>query len=82
MRLNPYRVMWIMVVFDLPVLSKKQRREANNFRKHLEALGFMRLQYSVYYRHCGTRENMAAEIKRVERNLPSEGEGEYFQFYG
>ena len=34
--------MWCVVMFDLPVGTKKQRSEANRFRNHLFDLGFCR----------------------------------------
>lgn len=69
-----------MVTFDLPVQTKKQRASATKFRKRLEELGFMRLQYSVYHRFCGNRERMEAEINKVKRNLPPEGSVSIFNF--
>ena len=33
--------MWCVVMFDLPVGTKKQRSEANRFRNHLFDLGFV-----------------------------------------
>ena len=32
-RLNAYHIMWLFVFFDLPVTTKKERREATRFRK-------------------------------------------------
>ena len=37
-RLNAYRVMWLFVFFDLPVTTKKQRKEATRFRKSLKKM--------------------------------------------
>lgn len=80
MRFNPYRIMWIMVVFDLPVQTKKQRHQANVFRKQLKSMGFFMHQYSVYFRCCGSRENMASDIKKVRNNLPKYGHVSVFNF--
>ena len=33
MELNKYRVMWLFVFFDLPTETKKDRRNAQQFRK-------------------------------------------------
>ena len=34
-RLNAYRVMWVMVLYDLPTDSKASMKAANLFRKQL-----------------------------------------------
>ena len=43
-----YRFMRVIVFFDLPVKTKKDRREYSNFRKYLVKSGFMMMQESVY----------------------------------
>lgn len=40
--------MRIMVLFDLPVLTEKQRRDYREFRKYLLKAGFFMMQESVY----------------------------------
>ncbi len=72
-RLNEYRVLWIMVLFDIPVVSKKQRKAATTFRKRIMADGFTMFQYSIYVRHCPSVENANVHIKRVKGLLPDEG---------
>ena len=37
-RLNAYRIMWLFVFFDLPVMTKPERHTATHFRKFLEKL--------------------------------------------
>lgn len=48
--LSGYRLMWIFVMFDLPVGSKKETREATKFREYLLDEGFEMSQFSVYAR--------------------------------
>ena len=72
-RLNAYRVMWLFVFFDLPTLSKKERKEAARFRKDLEKDGFTMMQYSVYIRHCPSKENRDVHVKRIKTAVPEEG---------
>jgi len=74
MELSGYRFMWILAMFDLPTDTKKARRNYALFRKHLLADGFMRIQYSVYVRHCPSRENAAVHIGRIQGHLPPDGE--------
>ena len=73
-RINAYHVMWVFVFFDLPVQTKMQRKQAARFRKALEKDGFTMMQFSVYVRHCPSKENMEAHIKRVRLALPSVGQ--------
>ena len=42
--------MWLQVMFDLPVNTKKQRKKATGFRNGLLDLGFEMIQFSVYQR--------------------------------
>ena len=46
-RLNAYKIMWIVVMFDLPTVSKKEKHDYAVFRKSLERDGFVMHQYSV-----------------------------------
>jgi CRISPR-associated protein Cas2 len=54
--LTGYRLMWIMVIFDLPVGTKVKRRAATNFRNFLLDEGFGMSQFSVYMRFCGGKD--------------------------
>ena len=72
--LSKYRAMWLFVVFDLPVVTKKARRDYTRFRKSLLAQGFTMLQYSVYARFCPSEEAGIAYRYRVRLALPPEGE--------
>ena len=48
--------MWLMVIFDLPVGTKKQRHAATKFRNFLLDQGFSMSQFSVYLRFCGGKD--------------------------
>ncbi len=72
-RLNAYHIMWIFVFFDLPVATKKERKEAALFRKNLMKDGFTMLQFSVYIRHCSSYESQKVHIKRVKSFVPDTG---------
>lgn len=71
--LSAYRILWIQVLFDLPVTTPQARREATEFRDFLLDQGFQMAQYSVYQRFCNGRERAEAMIGSVEKNLPPEG---------
>ena len=47
-RFSEYRVMWILVFFDLPTETKKERKAASDFRKLLQRDGFTMFQFSIY----------------------------------
>lgn len=70
---NAWRAMWLMVSYDLPVGSPKQRREEARFRKFLEAEGYMRINFSVYGRFCGSAQALKGTKERVHRRIPSCG---------
>ncbi|MBP7699161.1 MAG: CRISPR-associated endonuclease Cas2 [Saprospiraceae bacterium] len=72
-RLNAYRIMWVFVLFDLPTETKEQRKIYSTFRKALMKDGFAMFQFSIYTRHCPSRENADVHIKRVKKILPSKG---------
>ena len=72
-RLNAYRIMWLFVFFDLPTTTKLDRKNAARFRKDLEKDGFTMMQYSVYIRHCPSKENRDVHIKRVRSTVPPLG---------
>ncbi len=72
-RLNQYRIMWVLVLFDLPTETKKDRKQAGLFRKRLIGDGFAMFQFSIYLRHCPSRENAQVHIKRVKSFLPPNG---------
>ena len=40
-RFSEYRVMWVLVFFDLPTDTKKERKAAAEFRKQLISDGFI-----------------------------------------
>ena len=72
-RLNAYRIMWVLVFFDLPTETRKDRKIYADFRKKLLNDGFTMFQFSIYLRHCASMENAEVHIKRVKRSLPEKG---------
>lgn len=78
-RLNQYRTLWILVFFDLPTETKKDRQVATKFRKHLLDDGFAMFQFSIYMRFCASRENAEVHVKRLKNNLPTKGKIGFMQ---
>ena len=73
MKLDEYRIMWVLVLFDLPTDTKKDRRNYAQFRKSIMKDGFGMFQFSIYLRHCMSRENSDVHVKRVKSVLPPKG---------
>lgn len=68
-----YKIMRVVVLFDLPTSTKAERRVAAQFRKFLLDDGFDMLQYSVYTRLCPNRDGAEKHMLRVKRNAPDSG---------
>ncbi|KAA6328523.1 CRISPR-associated endoribonuclease Cas2 [termite gut metagenome] len=73
-RFSEYRIMWIFVFFDLPTETKKEKKAYMDFREKLQRDGFTMFQFSIYLRHCASRENADVHVKRVKSILPEKGE--------
>lgn len=78
--LSSYRLMWTMVMFDLPVVEEEERKAANRFRLTLLDMGFEMAQLSVYLRFCGGKEQAEVYTKRVEAALPEGGKVDVLYF--
>lgn len=64
---------WMIVAFDLPVMSKDQRKAATDFRNYLLNDGFLMLQWSVYARSMVSHARMQTHFRRLEQQIPAEG---------
>lgn len=71
--LSGYRLMWIAVMFDLPVVEREERKAATKFRKSLLDMGFEMTQFSVYMRFCSSQAQLETYCSRVEQALPQGG---------
>lgn len=65
--------MWVLVLYDLPTETKKERKAAALFRKRIMQDGFTMFQFSSYLRHCPSKENADVHIRRVKAILPPSG---------
>lgn len=72
-RFSEYRIMWVLVFFDLPTETKKDKKAYARFRKELQRDGFSMFQFSIYVRHCPSKENADVHIRRVKLILPEYG---------
>ena len=78
--LSGYRLMWMLVMFDLPVIEKAERKAAADFRNTLLNLGFEMSQFSVYVRFCTGPAQVDTYCKYVEAALPTGGKVNIIQF--
>jgi len=65
------RYMRLIVFFDLPVMTSRDRREYTRFRKFLLKDGYTMMQYSVYSRICNGQDNVQKHVRRLKANIPS-----------
>lgn len=65
--------MRMMVFFDLPVVSKADRRAYTLFRRFLLNDGYDMIQYSIYGRILNGTDAEEKHMKRLIGNLPATG---------
>ena len=78
--LSIYRTLWLQVIFDLPVLTKIQRKTASKFRNYLFDFGFEMVQFSVYQKFCQNKEIANKYIKKIEAIVPNQGKIQILTF--
>ena len=66
-------MMWIIALFDLPVMTKAERKKASKFRNHLLDLGFEMVQFSVYMKHCAGKEQAEVIENKIKVAVPNYG---------
>lgn len=67
------RYMRLIVFFDLPVETAKQRKEYRLFRKCLIKEGYLMLQESVYAKLVTNEGTANAAVARLRKQRPPEG---------
>ena len=71
--LSEIKAVWLMVMFDLPVVSTEEKRQYTRFRKYLQREGFLQLQFSVYAKYCASRENAQKYYNHIKCAVPPGG---------
>ena len=71
--LSGYRMMWLYVMFDLPVGTKPERKAATKFRNFLLDCGFEMAQFSVYLRFGESKEAIETHVGKIRAALPERG---------
>ena len=65
--------MRVMIMFDIPTLTKEDRKHATKFRNNLLKEGFFMFQYSVYMRVVRGNTSANSAISRLKHILPPKG---------
>lgn len=68
-----YRFMRLLIFFDLPMETSKNRRDYTVFHKYLIKNGFIMMQKSVYSKLVINGVTSQTVKERVSRNLPPDG---------
>lgn len=65
--------MRMILLFDLPVKTKNERRIYSKFRKALVKKGFFMIQYSIYTKILANRDAAYKEKENVRKIIPEKG---------
>ena len=68
-----YKFMRLIVFFDLPMQTDKDRKEYAAFHKYLVRNGFIMMQKSVYSKLVINNVTSLAVKQRIKNNLPADG---------
>ncbi len=60
-------------MYDLPVISEKDKKIYGKFRRFLLNDGYIMMQYSVYSRICKNHDDIIKHINRIRQNTPEKG---------
>lgn len=64
---------WLIAMFDLPVVTDKERKAATRFRNDLLDNGFLMIQFSVYARPCVNFEQLSKHMASIKLLVPEAG---------
>ena len=70
---SPFSMGWLMAMFDLPVMTDKERKMASRFRNDLLDHGFLMIQFSVYARPCVNFEQLSKHLGVIQKMVPEAG---------
>lgn len=70
---------WLLVMFDLPTKTKRDRRFATQYRQRLLDVGFDQIQLSVYAKYLINASGVKSILPIVKENIPARGYARMFQ---
>ena len=65
--------MWLFIMFDLPVGTAKEKKQATGFRNDLLDLGCEMSQFSIYLKYCASGEKAESLENKISLILPESG---------
>jgi CRISPR-associated protein Cas2 len=68
------KYMRIIVMFDLPVKTKLDRKKYSQFRNYLLINGFYKIQFSVYGKLCVNYDEANVKINSLAKVIPKKGD--------
>ena len=78
MAINGWRVMWVIAVYDCPMVEREERHDYTVFRRSLLQENFFQLQNSLYVRHFPTMAIAEATIQRLRLGIPAGAQVAFF----
>ena len=60
-------------MYDLPVVSEKDKKIYSKFRRFLLNDGYIMIQFSIYSRICKNHDDILKHINRIRQNTPEKG---------
>lgn len=73
LQIMSYRFMRMILFFDLPSVSKKERRDYQKFIKTLKYKGFIMMQESVYTKLALNQSVATSTLLELKKELPADG---------
>lgn len=64
---------YLIVLFDLPVKTKEERKRYSRFRRNLLKNGYLMLQKSIYYKYIRELRALDIEKNKIHKYCPMEG---------
>ncbi len=74
--MSAFKIMWLVVMFDLPTQTKKDRKRYRWLSRFLDAQSYMRIQYSVYakvFNSMGSANNGKKKLRDFVRTNIKKG---------
>lgn len=68
-----YRYMRILVMYDLPAVTAKEKKIHHSFQKFLVQSGFLMMQESIYCKLAQNQQAADAIIKQIKKQVPQTG---------
>ena len=66
--------MRLLLFFDLPMVTNKEKRIYTHFRKYLIQNGYIMMQFSVYCKIFNNRDAAVNHMSILRRSVPDQGQ--------